>query len=170
MGLMTKVAIKTVFSALLLVFLLGSVFAQETKYSDRCTVGLVDVTGMRSGDLENESSRKLKTKELGSFDTVIYEEELTTKSFRLPKTRLYIIASVWYTDESMAGDDSQDSVSLQLTISPTPKRDVLSGVQFAEAEVLSKNFEVSRVSTIYKTQRRSFYIIMECRKHTRPGV
>ena len=71
---------------------------------------------------------------------------------------------MWYTDESMAGEDSQDSVSLQLTISPTPKRDVLSGLQFAEAEVLSKNFEVSRVSTIYRTQRRSFYLIMECRK------
>jgi hypothetical protein len=168
MALMTKVAMKILRSALLLVFLLGSVFAQQTKYSDRCTVGLIDVTGMRSADLENESSRKLKPKELGSFDTVIYEEELTTKSYKLPKTRLYVIASVWYTDESMAGEDSQDSVSLQLTISPTPKRDVLSGLQFAEAEVLSKNFEVSRVSTIYKTQRRSFYIIMECRKNTRP--
>jgi hypothetical protein len=120
MALMTKVAMKILRSALLLVFLLGSVFAQQTKYSDRCTVGLIDVTGMRSADLENESSRKLKPKELGSFDTVIYEEELTTKSYKLPKTRLYVIASVWYTDESMAGEDSQDSVSLQLTISPTP--------------------------------------------------
>ena len=165
---MTKITIKIVFSALLLVFLGGSVLAQQSKYSDRCTVGLVDVTGIRSAELENESSRKLKTKELGSFDTVISEEELTTKSFRLPQTKLYVVASVWYTDESMAGDDSQDSMSLQLTISPTPKRDVLLGLQFAEAEVLLKNFEVSRVSTIYKAQRRSFYIIMECRKQSRP--
>jgi hypothetical protein len=165
---MATITIKIVLIALLLVSVTGSTFAQQIKYSDRCTVGLVDVTGIRSADLENEFARMPKTKELGSFDTVIQEEELTTKAFRLPKTKLYVVASVWYTDESMAGDDSQDSVSLQLTISPTPKRDVLAGLQFAESEVLSKHFEVSRVSTIYKTKRRSFYIIMECRKHTRP--
>jgi hypothetical protein len=129
---------------------------------------VVDVTGIKTADLENDSSRKTKTRELGTFETVIYEEELTTRSFRLPKTKLYVIASVWYTDESMAGDDSQDSVSLQLTISRGPRRDILSGLQFAEAEVLSKNFEVSRVSTIFKSQRRSFYVVMECRKQTRP--
>ena len=157
-----------ILAALLLIFCAGNVFAQEIRYADRCTVGVADVTGIKTSDLENNNAPNLKMKELGTFDTVIYEEELTTKSFRLPNTKLYVVASVWYTDESMAGENSQDSVSLQLTISPTPKRDILSGLQFAEAEVLSKNFEVARVTTIYKLRRRSFYIVMECRKHTRP--
>ena len=142
--------------------------AQEIRYADRCTVGVANVTGIKISDLENDTAPNLKMKELGTFDTVIYEEELTTKSFRLPQTNLFVVASVWYTDESMAGENSQDSVSLQLTISPAPKRDILSGLQFAEAEVLSKHFEVARVTTIYKMRRRSFYIVMECRKHSRP--
>ena len=166
---MVKMTIrKSIPAALLLIFCACGVSAQETRYSDRCTVGVVDITGTKAASLKNDPPPNLKTKELGTFDTVIYEEELTTKSFRLPKTRLYVVASVWYTDESLAGENSQDSVSLQLTISPTPKRDVLAGLQFAEAEVLSKDFDVARVTTLYKTQRASFFIVMECRKHTRP--
>ena len=145
-----------------------AVLAQDTKYSDRCTVVVADMTGIRTAEVEKEFPPKPKSKELGTFDTVIGEEELTTKSFRLPKTKIYVVASVFYTDESMAGGGSQDSVSLELTISPRPKRDVLAGLQTAEAEVLLKNFEVARVSTIYKMAGRSFYIVMECRKHTRP--
>ncbi|HEX8846121.1 MAG TPA: hypothetical protein VF791_15830 [Pyrinomonadaceae bacterium] len=165
---MNNVAIRrAVLAALLLIFCSGGVLAQETKTSDRCTVGVIEITGIKTADLENDSSPQSKFKELGTFDTVIGEEELTTKSFRLPKTKLYIVAGVWYTDESMAGEDSQDSVSLELTISPTPKRNILSGLQFAKAEVLSKDFDVARVASIYKTRRRSFYIVMECRKHTR---
>ena len=157
-----------ILAAMLLTFYAGDVLAQDIRYADRCTVGVADVKGIKTSDLENDTAPKLKFKELGTFDTVIYEEELTTKSFRLPNTKLYVVASVWYTDESMAGENSQDSVSLQLTVSPTPKRDILSGLQFAEAEVLSKNFEVARVTTIYKLRKRGFYIVMECRKHTRP--
>ena len=164
---MTKIT-KIILPALLLVFSVGPISAQQTKYSDRCVVGVIDVTSIRSADLENESSLKTQWRELGSFVTVISEEELTTKSFRLPKSKLYVVASVFYTDESMAGVDSQDSVSLELIISPTPKRNVLSALQMAEAEVLSKNFEVARVSTIYKKQQRSLYVMMECRKHNRP--
>ena len=152
----------------LIIFCASAVLAQEIKYSDRCTVGVADMTGIRTADLEKDSSPNLKSKELGTFDTVIGEEELTTKSFRLPKTNLYVVASVWYTDESMAGRNSQDSLSLQLTISRTRKRDTLSALQFAEAEVLSKNFEVARVSTLYKTAAHRFYIVMECKAHTRP--
>jgi len=166
---MINIKIKTfILAATLLLFCAGDLLAQEIRYADRCTVGVADITSLKTSDLENDTAPNLKIKELGSFDTVIYEEELTTKSFWLPNTKIYVVASVWYTDESMAGGNSQDSISLQLTISPLPKRDILSGLQFAEAEVLSKNFEVARVTTIYKLRRRSFYIVMECRKHTRP--
>jgi len=166
---MINVMIKTfIFAATLLTFYAGGVLAQYIRYADRCTVGVADVTGIKTSGLGNDTAPKLEFKELGAFDTDIYEEELTTKSFRLPNTKLYVVASVWYTDESMAGEDSQDSVSLQLTISPAPRRDILSGLRFAGAEVLSKNFEVARVTTMYKSRGRNFYIVMECRKHTRP--
>ena len=157
---------KLILANLVLMFSVGGAFAQ-TKYSDRCTVAVIDVTGRKLSDFQGDRSPSLKAKELGTFDTVIGEEELTTRSYRLPVTKLYVVASVFYTDESMAGENSQDSLSLELTVSRLPKRDILSSLRYAEAEVLSLNFEVARVSTIFKTQRRSFYIVMECRKHTR---
>jgi hypothetical protein len=166
---MINIMIKAfIIAAMLLTCCACDVMAQHIMYADRCNVSVMDVTGIKTSDLENDTAPKRGFKELGTFDTVVHEEELTTKSFRLPNTKLYIVASAWYTDESMAGGNSRDSISLQLTISPTAKRDILSGLQFAEAEVPSKNFEVARVTTIYKLGRRSFYIVMECRKHTRP--
>ena len=152
---------------ILLLLLLINGAASQTKYSDRCAVESVDVTGMKDSDFENDNALKLKSIKLAKFDTVVYEEELTTRAFRLPRTKLFVVASVWYTDESMAGEDSQDSMSLGLAISQKPKRDVLSSMQYAEAEVLLKHFEVARVTTIFKTQSRSFYIVMECWKGPR---
>jgi hypothetical protein len=158
---------KTVALALLLLLFMRGAPAQ-TKYSDRCTIKSIEMTGVRTSDFENDPAPKLKPTELGTFDTVVSEEELTSKAFRLPGTNLFVVASVWYTDESLAGKDSQDSASLGLTISRNPKRDILSALQYAEAEMLMENFEVARVTTIFKTQRHSFYIEMECRKNTRP--
>lgn len=154
--------------AVWLLLVCGSVTYAQTKYSDRCVVGVIDMTSKKLSDLDGDDPPSLKTEELGSFDTVIGEEELTSRAFQLPKSKLFVVASVWYTDESMAGENSQDSLSLQLTISRTPKRDVLTSLQFAEAEVLSLNFQVARVSTMFKEQGRSLYIVMECRKNNRP--
>jgi len=64
-----------------------------------------------------------KSAELGSFATVIAEEELT-KAFRLPRTGLFIVASVFYTDESMASEKGADSISLELALSRGKQRDV----------------------------------------------
>ncbi len=162
-----RVKRKIVASALLLLLFISGASAQ-TKYSDRCTVKSVDVTGLKASDFENEAALKPRLTDLGTFDTVVREEELTSKAFRLPGTELFVVASVWYTDESMAGKDSQDSVSLGLTISRNPQRDILSSLRHAEAEMLMKNFEVARVTTIFKTEKHSFYLEMECRKNTRP--
>lgn len=53
--------------------------------SDRCEVGIVDVSTS-------------KVTMLGTFITVIAEEEATTRAFRLPRTKQFIVASVFYTD------------------------------------------------------------------------
>ena len=157
---------RPIFTALLLLLSTGGVLA-ETKYTDRCVVKYVDVTGVKVSDLEGDTAPKLEYTRLGTFDTTVGEEELTTEAFRLPCTKLYVVGSVWYTDESMGGEDSSDSMSLGLSISETPQRDVLAGLQYAEAEVLMKNFEVARVTTIFKTEKHSFYLEMECRKGAR---
>jgi hypothetical protein len=128
-------------------------FAQSSN-SDRCTVTVADVQTKKSA-------------ELGSFNTVMGEEELTTRAFRLPRTTLFIVASVFYTDESMASEKGADSISLELALSKGKQRDVLASLSWAEAEMPLSTFDVGRVTMLIKVNGRSQLVLMECRKDVR---
>jgi hypothetical protein len=119
----------------------SAAFAQNSN-SDRCVVTVADVQTKKSA-------------QLGSFSTVIAEEELTTKAFRLPRTGLFIVASVFYTDESMASAQGSDSVSLELALSKSKERDVLASLSWAQAEMP------------IKVNGRSQLVLMECKKDVR---
>jgi hypothetical protein len=146
--------------ACLSLLLCGSSFAQRVYNSDRCEVAAAEITGKKSED----EFKKLKPIQLGAFDTIIGEEELTTRVYRLPRTKLFVIASIFYTDESMASDRGNDSISMSLAISTKPKRDVLNSLSYSDAEAPEEGFDVGRVTTMYKAGRRVFMIVMECRK------
>ena len=93
-------------------FLWASTTFAQSSNSDRCTVTAADMQTKKSA-------------ELGSFATVIAEEELTTRAFRVPHTGFFIVASVFYTDESFASEKGADSISLELALSRGKQRDVL---------------------------------------------
>lgn len=126
----------------------------QARNSDRCKV-IIAATNPK-GNVE-----------LGSFTTIIAEEELTTKAFRLPRTDLFIVASVFYTDESMASEQGSGSVMLELALSKNQKRDVLHSLSWAEAEMQLNEFEVGRVVMLVKVQGSSQLVLMECRKDVR---
>ena len=128
-------------------------FAQNSN-ADRCVVAVADM-------------QTKKSTELGSFPTVLAEEELTTKAFRLPRTRLFIIASVFYTDESMASEKGQDSISLELALSGGKERDVLRSLSWTEAEMPLSTFDVGRVTMLIKVNGHAQLVLMECRKDVR---
>jgi hypothetical protein len=144
--------------AFLSLSLCSSGFAQ-TVYSDRCDVAALDISGKKPEEFD-----KLQGEHLGAFDTIIGEEELTVRIYRLPRTKLFVIASVFYTDESMASEKGYDSVSMQLAISTKPKRDVLNSLTFSDAEMPLEGFDVGRVTTKVKSARQAFMILMECRR------
>jgi len=128
-------------------------FAQKAN-SDRCVVAVAD-------------TQTRKSAELGSFSTVIAEEELTTKAFRLPRTGLFIVASVFYTDESMASEQGADSVSLELALSKSKERDVLRSLSWAAAEMPLSTFDIGRVTMLIKVNGRPQLVLMECKKDVR---
>jgi len=128
-------------------------FAQSSN-ADRCTVAAADM-------------QTKKSVELGSFTTVIAEEELTTKAFKLPRTAFFIVASVFYTDESMASEKGSDSVSLELALSKSKQRDVLRSVSWAEAEMPLSTFDVGRVTMLIKLNGSAQLVLMECKKDVR---
>lgn len=139
-----------IFFCLLIV---ASPAAAESPNFDRCEVGVADVRGSR-------------TRALGTFDTVIGEEEPTVRAFRLPGTKLFVVASVFYTDESMASDQSYDSMSLELTLSRTARRRILRSLSFADAE-LPAQVSVGRVSLLTQAAGKPQLVVMECRRKRR---
>ena len=136
-----------------LLALSSSVPAQSSN-SDRCEVGVANPNTQKSVML-------------GSFTTVIAEEELTTKAFHLPESNLFIVASVFYTDESLASEKGADSISLELALSSSRKRNVLRSRGWAEAEIPLNGFDVGRVTMMINARGRRELVIMECRKNVR---
>jgi hypothetical protein len=141
--------IKTLFLVCLLLLCVSDSLAQSSN-SDRCEVAVADV-------------QSKKSEVLGSFGTVIAEEELTTKAFPLPRSSYFIVASVFYTDESMASKKGSDSVSLELALSRDKRRNVLRSLSWAEAEVPLNGFEIGRVTMLIKVNGRSQLVLMECK-------
>jgi hypothetical protein len=141
--------IKTLCLACLLLLCASATRAQSSNY-DRCIVTIADL-------------QTKKSTELGSFSTVIAEEELTTKAFRLPRTSLFIVASVFYTDESMASTKGQNSVSLELSLSRGKQRNVLRSLSWAEAEMPLNVLDVGRVTMLIRVNGHPQFVQMECR-------
>ena len=154
------------FKLLVVGFVVGTFFAGDTPAqsgnSDRCEVIAIDVTGK---DLSKWD--RLEGRRLGVFDTTMAEEELTTRIYPLPKTKLFVVASVWYTDESMASKRGADSISMQLFVSTKPKRDLQHSLLYSDAEMPLNAFDVGRVTAMAKTGRQTFILMMECKEHIR---
>jgi hypothetical protein len=136
------------------VFALSSSVLAQSGNSDRCEVGIANL-------------KTQKSVMLGTFKTVIAEEELTTKAFRLPQSNLFIVASVFYTDESLASEKGADSISLELVLSSSRKRNVLRSRGWAEAELPLNGFDVGRVTMMIKARDHPELVVMECRKDVR---
>ena len=141
-----------------LAFLCSGVAVAQAVSSDHCEVMTLDVSGKKLNEI-----KELPGKSLGKFETVRAEEELTTRVFRLPKTHLFVIASVWYTDESMASEKGADSISLELIISRRRQRDMINALHFSDSEMPLNGFDVGRVTTLAKTKHKTIFVIMECR-------
>lgn len=141
-----------------LILFASNAWAQSPK-PDVCAVGLVDYSGKNI-----EEQIVLPVKKLGTFETVVGEEESTVRSFRIPGTKLFAIATVFYTDESMRLEDNFYSIPLELTISRRAKRDPFNSLYYAEAEAMSVTPNVARVSTLFKIRGRPTMIVMECRR------
>ena len=113
-----RLLLKTVHASLLLVFLAYGVAAQTG--ADSCHVYVVDLAKSTRAlkTVEKAESEEAVTKALSVAQTIfpefrptIGEEELTTKHYSFPGSKLVITASVYYTDESMASHGEGASAS-----------------------------------------------------------
>jgi transposase-like protein len=124
-----RLLLKTVLAFLLLVFLAYGVAAQTG--ADACHVYVVDLAKSTRAlkTLEKAESEEAVAKALSAAQTIfpefrpaIGEEELTTKHYSFPGSKLVITASVYYTDESMAShgegaaSSRNDSMLIGITV------------------------------------------------------
>ena len=97
------------------------------------------------------------------FSPLTGEEELTNKAFGIPGTSLMVIASVFYTDESMASRAGLDSMKLALTVSESSLPDAFQSPNNAITEVTLATFDTARVQTSVHDGARRLLVSMECK-------
>ena len=154
-----------------LLFLPVEALAQARR--DVCHVYVVDVASARkaANALRENTDDKAIAKALSVGQTVfpdfyptIAEEELTTKTYRFPKTNLTISASVFYTDESMASSKGNDSMLLGIVVSSRPIRDATSAPDNAVTEVTyNDGLDTVRAKKFLTLNGRQYLIGIECR-------
>ena len=150
--------------------LLIPVLSVEGECADSCHVYAVDVLAAQKAyerfkpsgdDAKDKKALETGTTILGTFSTKVGEEELTTKTYRLPGSRLIVTASVFYTDESMP----RDSILLGLAISEKPEADAIGALNNAVAEAAyDDHFEAVRVKRLAIIEGRRWLVGLECRK------
>lgn len=143
----------------LLLYLMGSsaVFAQGfTKFD--CSVVTLNLDSPNS-----EAITKQSAKEIGSFKVDgVGEEERISRYFRLPRTKWFVVASLYGTDESMASKSSLVSFDMELSLSKRRKREIFSSPAYASAETPFNTFDVARVSMMVMAGGHRHLVVMEC--------
>jgi hypothetical protein len=154
-------------------------FAQE-QANDACHVYVVDVakakhafdTAARTDD-EAAAEKALSAGQtiFTEFRPTIGEEELTTKHYPFPGSKLVITASVFYTDESMASHghgefvSHNNSILIGVTVSSRPKQNAIdaSAGDNAIAEVTSDQYTNKVRAKKYVMVRGRVYLVgIEC--------
>jgi hypothetical protein len=110
-------------------------------------------------------------KKLGSFDTVVKSESLTTKAFRFPDTELFVSAGVLYMQDSPSdGKTPPSKMILTLALSKRAYSNIETEMKNAEvvtnarAIVPLKLFEGSEVETIFLGKSQPIIITLACKK------
>ena len=149
---------------ILLMALLGTpVLAQEQ--SDVCHVYLVDVAKAQaafdSGDEKRMAAAQVVFPE---FKPTTGEEELTTKTYRFPNSKVIITASVFYTDESIVSATGADSILVAIVVSAKPQQNAITASGNAVAEVgYTNNPNTVRAKKYTKVNGRFYIVGIECR-------
>lgn len=157
-----------------LVVLLMFSIASAQSQSDVCHVYVVDVAKAKraAASFTETGNAAVDAKALSvgqtvfaEFSPVIGEEELTTRSYRFPGSRLMITASVYYTDESMASTEGSDSMTIAIAVSPKSLKNALTAENNAASEVTSDKVDTVRAKKYLRVNGRLYLIGIECRRN-----
>ena len=104
------------------------------------------------------------------FQPTIGEEELTTKTYKFPGSSLIISASVYYTDESMASSQGNDSMLLGIIVARRSRSDATAGPDAVFSEVTyNDGTDTVRVHKYTRVKGRLYIVGLECRCKAKPS-
>jgi hypothetical protein len=144
---------------------------------DLCHVYVVDVLKAQKAEEEYRDTgdpekdfRALAAAQVvfPEFRTVHGEEETTTKSYLFPRSRLYITAGVFYTDESMPSAAGSDSMLLAVAVSRRPLKNVFSAENNSVAELTSATADAARVKQYVREGGRLYLLGLQCNRKELP--
>jgi hypothetical protein len=164
------------FTCAILILFCASASAAGQNLSDYCHVYLIDMkvaekalmncpTGNDQQDTELLASG---TMIVGRFSPKIAEEELTTKTYRLPGSDQIITASVFYTDEIMFStrSDTVESMLMGIAVSKKAQDSAFEAKNNAVAEITyNEHTDTIRVKTQAHARGRQWLVGLECRCH-----
>ena len=172
---------RTILTGLLVLLAPAAAAAQATPQArpagDACHVYLVDVKkaekfveeysekGGRGMGLPQNAAEAAAAGEVvfPEFYTTVGEEEVTTKSYRFPGSKLFILARVFYTDESMRAE----SMLVGVGVSEKEQTDEMWLENMAVAEVAyNEQTNVVRAKQRLKVGGRLYLLGVECRCQT----
>ena len=169
-GLLTKREVMIMRSIYSVLFLLCGVTVGLSQAEEKCTVNLLEnrVAAKLKQEIDNgnpPADSKKGLLQLGEFTTDIGEERLTSKSFKIPSTKHFVIASVYYTDESMGWKDvPTDSVYMGIAVSRKIRASAMGVPSRSLAEVnFTQLTKTMRVSTQAVVRGRRVTAILECK-------
>ncbi len=161
-------------------FFLASTIAAAQSYQDRCHVYVVDVAAVRKAveTFRETGNAQADAKALSvgqtafpEFVTVFDEEQLTTKHYPFPGSKLIITASVYYTDESLASDGegqykvNDQSMVIGVSVSNKIRKSALfdDAPNSAVAEVtLDEHLHTVRAKQYIQVGKRSYLVGIQC--------
>lgn len=146
--------------------------------SDLCHVYVVDVEKARraraeyrdTGDPAKDTAALAAAQVVfAEFRAFVAEERMTTKSYPFPGSRLFVTASVYYTDESMLSAVGADSMLLAVAVADRPLDDALSADDNAAAELTLGGADTARAKKNLRVGGRLYLVGVECRCKERGG-
>src|SRR5215510_6418809 len=159
--------------AILIVFFAPALAAGQN-LSDYCHVYTIDMklaekVLMKCPAVNEQEEAKLMEGGIiivGRFSPKIYEEELTTRTYRLPGTDQVITASVFYTDEMMYSTrlDTQNSMLVGIAVSKKAHDSAFEAKNNSVAEITyTEHTDTIRVKTQAHAKGRQWLVGLECR-------
>jgi hypothetical protein len=148
--------------------------------SDRCHVYVVDVLLSLKARKELENAKDSELRKIEEkyksvettfpFEAAVSEETQTTRHFAFPNSKLFITATVYYTDEMMASETGPDSITLGVFVSPDKPVSALGleNVGNAVADIAYNALTSKvRVKHYVKVNDKEFLVGLECESRIR---